>query len=125
MSKDASIAPVATQLAGQRELYILSASWRVDSALSDTLPWLPSHLSGGFWAGRACFLSAALVADATSLNSVPQSLSELAAVPSPGALLAQHYLCTSTGKLSRKDCSQAKTSSFGYTAKELMEGKCL
>lgn len=34
LSKDASIAPVATQLAGQRELYILSASWRVDSALS-------------------------------------------------------------------------------------------
>lgn len=34
LSKDASIAPVATQLAGQKDLYILCASWRVDSALS-------------------------------------------------------------------------------------------
>lgn len=34
LSKNASIAPVATQLAGERNLYILSASWRVDSALS-------------------------------------------------------------------------------------------
>lgn len=33
LSKNASIASVATQLAGERDLYILSASWRMDSAL--------------------------------------------------------------------------------------------
>lgn len=33
LSKNASIAPAATQFAGERDLYILPASWRVDSAL--------------------------------------------------------------------------------------------
>ena len=98
--------------------------------LFETLPWLSSHLSEEFWAGRDCFLSAALLADATSLiwlsRAGTHSLSELAALPSPGALLAQHYLHASAAKLSRTGLqSQAKTSSFGNTAKELTEEKRL
>lgn len=48
-------------------IFCVPAGGWTQPCLSDTLPWLPSHLSGGFWAGKACFLSAALVADATSL----------------------------------------------------------
>lgn len=70
--------------------------------LFETLPWLSSHLSGEFWARRDCFLSAALLADATSLIRLSRAGThdpcELAAFPSPGALLAQHYLHASAAK---------------------------
>lgn len=136
LSKVIYIAPADVQLVGKRALYILSASWRADSTkwpdpvCLKRCPRLSAHLSGALWAGRDCFLSAALLADATSLirrsHAGTHSLSELAAFPSPGPLLAQHYLHASAAKLSRTVLqSQAKTSSFGNMVKELTEEKCL